>query len=94
MKDLLEKLREVYRKYHSVANLDRKVDSYSSQLVGFIEKRQELLDGVEDEVLVLIEEIESAVKESPEDRDKKAVKIMLEVILKEQDRIKMRQEDN
>lgn len=94
MKDLLEKLREVYRKYHSVANLDRKVDSYSSQLVGFIEKRQELLDGVEDEVLVLIEEIESAVKESDEDRDMKAVKIMLEVILKEQDRIKMRQEDN
>ena len=94
MKDLLEKLREVYRKYHSVANLDRKVDSYSSQLVGFIEKRQELLDGLEDEVLVLIEEIESAVKESDEDRDMKAVKIMLEVILKEQDRIKMRQEDN
>lgn len=94
MKDLLEKLREVYRKYHSVANLDRKVDSYSSQLVGFIEKRQELLDGVEDEVLVLIEEIETAVKESDEDRDMKAVKIMLEGILKEQDRVKMRQEDN
>jgi len=94
MKDLLEKLREVYRKYHSVANLDRKVDSYSSQLVGFIEKRQELLDGIEDEVLVLIEEIETAVKESDEDRDMKSVKIMLEVILKEQDRIKMRQEDN
>ena len=94
MKDLLEKLREVFRKYHSVANLDRKVDSYSTQLVGFIEKRQELLDGVEDEVLILIEEIESAVKESDEDRDMKSVKIMLEVILKEQDRIKMRQEDN
>ena len=74
-------------------NIDRKIDSYSTQIVSLVEQRQELLKGIDDDVDNVADMVEDAIKEHPEDRSMREVKKLLDRILDEQERLKMRQDD-
>lgn len=93
MEELLKRLQEVYRRYFGVKNIDRKIDSYSTQIVSLVEQRQELLKGIDDDVDNVADMVEDAIKEHPEDRSMREVKKLLDRILDEQERLKMRQDD-
>ncbi len=90
MNELIDKLNWIYSRYHTIKNLDNRIDGLIMQMEEIAEDRTELAEGLEGELDDAIKDLDKALKKG-KTRDIKQVHLLISLINKEEERLKMRQ---
>ena len=89
--EIVDKLNWLYSRYHSIKCMDIKIDGHISQIENLSEDRMILATDLEKEVDTVIKDIESVIPKEKDNRDMRQVFKLLDLISKEDERVKMRQ---
>ena len=90
MNELIDKLNFIWSRYHTIKNLDNKVDGLIMQMEELVSDRTELAEGLEGELDEAIKDIDKVLKKA-HINDVKQVHLLIDLINKEEERVKMRQ---
>ena len=90
MNELIDKLNFIWSRYHTIKNLDNKVDGLIMQMEELVSDRTELAEGLEGELDEAIKDIDKVLKKA-HTKDVKQVHLLIDLINKEEERVKMRQ---